>query len=177
MDSKYMSRIHVLILVFIISFIGLTARGSLAKDAAGTAKSAPTFTLTDIKSKKVSLSDFKGKVVLLNFWATWCVPCREEMPPLNKLYTDLKNEGFVVLGVSIDPSETPVKSFVTEKNIMYPVLMDSEKEVYFDLYAVLVLPTSFLIDKDGMIVEKILGERDWNSPEMKDKIMKLLKRR
>ena len=127
--------------------------------------------------RKVALGDFRGRLVFLNFFATWCVPCREEMPPLNSLYTALKNEGFVVLGVSIDPSETQVKSFVAEKNITYPVLMDSEKEVYFDLYAVLVLPTSFLIDKDGMIAEKILGERDWNSAEMKEKIRTLLKKR
>ncbi len=171
-----MRRSYVLILVFIIS-LSLSARESLAKDAAGMAKSAPTFTLTDITGKKVSLSDFKGKVVLLNFWATWCVPCREEMLPLNKLYADLKNKGFVVLAVSIDPAEESVKTFITEKAITFPVVMDSEKEVYFDLYAVLVLPTSFLIDKNGMIVEKILGEMDWGSPEIKEKIRTLLRMR
>ena len=135
---------------------------------------APDFTLTDIAGKKTSLAEFRGKVVLLNFWATWCGPCRAEMPSLNKLYLDLRDRGFVVLAVSIDTSDKPVKSFVAEKRLAFPVLMDKDKEVSFDLYGAMGMPTSFLIDKNGVITEKIMGEMEWDSPKMKEKILKLL---
>jgi peroxiredoxin len=148
-----------------------------ADSAQGSLKSAPEFTLSDINGKKVSLSDFKGKVVLLNFWGTWCGPCTAEMPSLNNLYAAFKNDGFVVLAVSIDPSERPVRSFIEAKGISFPVLMDPDKEAYFDLYAVFALPTSFLIDRKGMVVEKFLGDREWDSPDIKNKIADLLKKK
>ncbi len=148
-----------------------------ADNAQGSSKPAPEFSLSDINGKKVSLSDFKGKVILLNFWATWCGPCTAEMPSLNRLYAAFKNDGFVVLAVSIDPSDKPVRSFVSAKGITFPVLMDPEKEAYFDLYAVFALPTSFLIDRKGMIIAKVLGDREWDSPDMKNKIADLLKKK
>ncbi|MEW6116437.1 MAG: TlpA disulfide reductase family protein [Nitrospirota bacterium] len=142
--------------------------------AANPGSPAPAFTLTDISGKKISLSELKGKVVLLNFWATWCGPCKAEMPALNRLYIELKDKGFVILAVSLDTAEKPVKSFIAEKKLAFPVLMDSDKELSFDLYAVMGLPTTFIIDKKGIIVERILGDREWDAPQMKDKILKLL---
>lgn len=132
------------------------------------------FTLPDINGKKVSFSEFKGMVVVLNFWATWCGPCRAEMPSLNNLYNEYKDKGFVVLAVSVDTSEKPVKSFAREHKLAFPILMDKDKAVSFDEYAVLGLPTTFLIDKNGVVIEKIMGEREWDSPQMKEKILKLL---
>jgi peroxiredoxin len=135
---------------------------------------APDFTLNDIYGKRITLSEFRGNVVLLNFWATWCVPCRLEMPSLNNLYHEFKDKGLNILGISVDISEKPVRSFISEKRIIFPVLMDKDKEVYFDRYAALGLPVTFLIDRKGMIVERIIGEKDWGSPEMRGKILKLL---
>ena len=135
---------------------------------------AANFTLNDINGKKVSSSEFKGKVVVLNFWATWCGPCRAEMPSLNNLYNEYKDKGLVVLAVSVDTSEKPVKSFIKEYKLSFPVLMDKNKEVSFDDYGVLGLPTTFLIDKNGIVKEKIMGEMEWDSPRMKEKILKLL---
>jgi len=135
---------------------------------------APEFKLTDINGKRVALSDLRGKVVLLNFWATWCGPCRAEMPSLGNLYEALKGKGFVVIAVSVDTSEKPVKPFVSEKRISFPVLMDKDKEVAFDQYGVFGLPTSFLIDRRGVIVEKFMGERDWGSSDIKNKVLRLL---
>lgn len=135
---------------------------------------AADFTLPDINGKKVSFSEFKGKVVVLNFWATWCGPCRAEMPSLNNLYNEYKDKGLVVLAVSVDASEKPVKSFARELKLTFPVLMDKDKAVSFDEYAALGLPTTFLIDKNGIVIEKIMGEREWDSPQMKEKILKLL---
>ncbi|MFN3740801.1 MAG: TlpA disulfide reductase family protein, partial [Thermodesulfovibrionales bacterium] len=114
-------------------------------------RQAPDFSLNDLNGKSVKLSDFKGKVVLLNFWATWCNVCVDEMDSLNKAYRDMKGKGFVVIAVSIDQSKKPVSDFVKLKGLEFPVLLDPEKEVYFDRYAGFGLPISFLIDKKGNI--------------------------
>ncbi len=172
-----MRNILTLTMLFLFCSSALAQHAARADSTHGSLKPAPAFTLPDINGKKVSLSDFKDKVVLLNFWATWCGPCKAEMPSLNNLSTTFKNEGFVVLAISIDPSDKPVRSFVLEKGITFPVLMDPDKEVYFDLYAIFALPTSFLIDRNGIIVEKIMGDREWDSPEMKDKVLRVLRKR
>lgn len=138
------------------------------------ADAAPDFTLADLGGKKVSLSSLKGKVVLLNFWATWCAPCRAEMPALNKLYLDLKEKGLVVLAVSVDDAEKTVSAYMKQKKFSFPVLMDADKEVAFDSYGVTGLPTTVLIDRKGLLVETIVGERDWHEPQMKEKILRLL---
>lgn len=157
-------------------FIALFSREAVCLDTApDIGKLAPTFELADINGKKTDLSDYKGKVVLINFWATWCGPCKAEMPSLNKLFLSLKNDGLIVLAIAVDSSEEPVKSFLKNKTVDFPVLMDKEQDVYFDLYAVLGLPTSFLIDRDGIIREKIRGEREWDAQDIKEKIEKLLK--
>ncbi len=171
-------RLIVTLLLLFLFFSPLSAlQAAPAENAQESLKPAPIFELPDINGKKVSLADFKGKVVLINFWATWCGPCKAEMPSLNNLYAAFKNEGFVVLAVSLDPSEKPVRSFVAEKGLAFPVLMDPEKEVYFDLYAAFAMPTSFLIDRKGMIAEKFIGERVWDSPEIKDKVVRVLRKK
>jgi peroxiredoxin len=172
-----MRNIFTLTLLVLFFLSPLSQHTAWAESTQESLKPAPEFSLPDINGKKISLSDFKGKVILLNFWATWCGPCTAEMPSLNRLYAAFKNDGFVVLAVSIDPSDKPVRSFVSAKGITFPVLMDPDKEAYFDLYAVFALPTSFLIDRKGMIVEKVLGDREWDSPDMKNKIADLLKRK
>lgn len=172
-----MNRLYYFIAFVIIIGIVRTGEVFSVETAPETGKYAPAFNLKDINGKKVSLSDLKGKVVLLNFWATTCGPCKAEMPSMNNLHKALCDKGFTVLAVSIDTSERDVRSFISGKGILFPVLMDEDKEVYFDEYAVLGLPTSFLIDRNGVIIEKFLGVRDWDSPDMTNKIMTLLNRR
>lgn len=152
----------------------LCAGGMTSNAPAAAGASAPDFALKDISGKKVSLSGYRGKVVLLNFWATWCGSCKAEMPSLNNLYLELGSKGLAVLAVTIDTSEDTVRSFVADRKLAFTVLMDKEKEVYFDSYAVMGLPTTFLIDKKGNIVEKIIGEREWDAPQMKEKILRLI---
>lgn len=96
------------------------------------------------------------------------------MPSLNNLYLEFKKKGLVVLAISIDLNEKPVLSFISDKKLAFPVLMDKSKEVYFDSYAVMGLPATFIIDKNGLLIEKILGEQEWDSPKMKEKILDLL---
>src|SRR5208283_318169 len=158
----------ILLGVLIINFMA----GSIFAGVSGPA--AADFTLPDVHCTKVSLSAFKGHIVILNFWATWCGPCKAEMPSLNNLYLEFKNRGLVVLAISVDPTEKPVLSFISEKKLALPVLMDKSKEVYFDSYAVMGLPATFIIDKNGVLIEKIMGEQEWDSPKIKEKILKLL---
>jgi len=166
---------HILLLSIVL-LVTLFVRDAVSLDVARIGKPAPGFTLNDINGKKVSLSDYKGNVILLNFWATFCGPCKEEMPSLNNLYAALKKDGLIVLAVSIDDSEKPVQSFIRAKAITFPVLIDKDQQVYFEQYGVLGLPTSFIIDRDGIVRDKILGDRPWDSKDMKEKIGMLLSR-
>jgi len=136
---------------------------------------APDFTLNDISGKPVTLSQFRGKVVILNFWSIWCGPCLAEMPSLNKLYLEFKDKGLIVLAVAEDPAEKPVKSYLQEKGIAFPILMDKDRKIYFK-YSLFGIPVTFLIDKKGLIAEKFIGERDWSSSEMRGKVSKLLQK-
>lgn len=137
-------------------------------------KKAPDFTLKDLAGNSVSLSAFKGKVILLNFWASWCPPCRAEMPTINKLNELLKNRGFVVLAVSTDRSIYDVKDYISKNPVNFTVLMDYNLSVSRNLYKVFMMPTTFLIDRKGIIVKKYFGEQDWSRPEMIKEIEEIL---
>ncbi len=134
---------------------------------------APDFTLKDLNGKTVSLSALRGKVVLLNFFATWCPPCRAEMPALNRLYHALKPRGLEVFGVSTDRSSDDIKDFLEAHRVDFPILFDADRSASKQ-YRVFSMPTTFLIDKNGLLVEKFYGEYDWTEPETKGKIEKLL---
>ena len=126
---------------------------------------APNFTLPDLDGKMVSLTDYKGKVVLLNIWATWCPPCVEEMPSMEKLHQALKNESFEILAVSIDSTGSQVVApFMKKHKLSFHTLTDTKGTIK-NLFQTTGVPESLIIDKNGNIVEKIIGPRDWNSPD------------
>lgn len=127
---------------------------------------APDFTLKDLSGNNISLSSYKGKTVLLNFWASWCPPCRAEMPSLNKLNDLLKKRGFVILAVSTDKSVFDVKNYLKENPVNFTVLIDYNLNVSRNLYKVFMMPTTLLIDKKGIIVKKYFGEQDWSDPDL-----------
>jgi len=125
---------------------------------------APHFILPGLDGKMVSLADYKGKVVLLNIWATWCPPCVDEMPSMEKLHQELKGEAFEILAVSIDVSGAKaVLPFMEKHKLSFPALTDT-KGALKNLYQTTGVPESFIIDKDGIIVEKVIGPRDWDTP-------------
>jgi peroxiredoxin len=125
---------------------------------------APDFTLPDLDDKMVSLSDYKGKVVLLNIWATWCPPCVEEMPSMEKLHQELKDENFEILAVSIDVSGAQaVIPFMKKHKLSFAALTDTKGAIK-SLYQTTGVPESFIIGKDGIIAEKVIGPRDWATP-------------
>jgi peroxiredoxin len=127
---------------------------------------APDFTLPGLDGKMVRLADYKGKVVLINIWATWCPPCVEEMPSMEKLYRELKGEGFEILAVSIDETGAKdVRSFMKKYKLSFPALTDSKGAIK-SLYQTTGVPESFIIDKDGILVEKVIGPRNWAVPDV-----------
>ncbi len=136
-------------------------------------KEAPLFTLKDLSGRRVSLVDFRGKVVLLNFWATWCPPCISEIPKLNELREAYAGRDFEIIAVSTDRSLSAVKRFIKKRPVSFVVLHDEGIKVSRK-YNVFSIPTTFLLDKKGRIVEKFLGEYDWTSPEIRKKIDELL---
>ncbi len=137
------------------------SQSSVSADAAENV--APDFTLTDMDGQKVSLSQFRGQVVVLNFWATWCPPCREEMPSMEKLYRDYKDKGLVMLAVNVDENgRQAVEKFLQQTPYSFPILIDSESAAQ-NAYGVFRFPESFIIDRNGNVVEKIIGGRDWLS--------------
>lgn len=126
-------------------------------------KPAPDFTLLDMQGQQVSLSQFRGKVVILNFWATWCPPCRQEMPSMERLYRDFKEKDMVILAVNVDENgKQAVREFLQKMPYSFPILLDS-KNIAQNSYGVFRLPESFVIDRNGVVIEKIIGARNWLS--------------
>lgn len=133
---------------------------------------APDFTLLDLDGKQVSLSDYRGKVVLLNFWATWCTPCRAEMPDLQRTYDNLKDQGFVVLGVNIGERQVTAKGFARSLGITFPIVLDQDKVVTLEKYKVGPIPSSYFIDREGIIRHQFLGSM--NESFITSEVQKLL---
>ncbi len=123
---------------------------------------APDFTLPDIKGINVTLSELRGKVVLLNFWATWCVTCSEEMPAMEKLYQRFKNDNFEMLTVNIDKlGRSAVEPYMKKLELTFPVLLDPEGKIS-RMYQLTGVPETFIIGKDGVIVYKAIGPKEWS---------------
>lgn len=111
---------------------------------------APDFSLQSFSGKQISLSDHKGDVVMINFWATWCGPCRQEMPILDELYNRYERAGFQLLGVNIDDEPQRAKDMIAELGVSFPVLFDNTKEVS-ELYSVQAMPVSVMVDREGKV--------------------------
>jgi peroxiredoxin len=136
---------------------------------------APNFQLRDLDGNVVVLSHFRGKVVLVNFWATWCGPCRVEMPAMEQLYRAFSRQEFEILAVSTDPQGVTVtRPFQQEMGLTFPILHDAEFRVGL-AYGARTLPMSFVVDRRGLVRQKIPGARDWIAPEAKELIRTLLK--
>lgn len=115
--------------------------------------------------KLAHLSDLRGKVIVLNFWATWCPPCVEETPSLNELQARIAPAGGVVLGVSVDDDAQAYEQFLTAYHVSFPTYRDPTKKIAAD-YGSAIFPETYLIDRQGRIARKIIGEQDWNSGDI-----------
>jgi peroxiredoxin len=145
-----------MLFVVMIGLIGFAFYQMSGHQKPGIGDTAPFFTLTTLEGKQRSLHDSKGKVVILNFWGTWCEPCRQEMPVIQKMYETYHDKGLEVIAVNIAETAVSVSSFVQQVGITFPIWMDTEQEV-MQLYGVGSIPSTFVIDPTGVIRYKIQG--------------------
>lgn len=152
-----------------------------------TGAEAPAFTVTTLDGATASLSDYAGKVVLLNIWATWCVPCREEMPSMQRMYESLKKDGgaedFEILAVSIDATfgerdasgfvGGDLRAFAEEFGLTFPILHDPTGEIRYT-YQTTAVPESFVIGRDGVIYKKVAGATEWDNEVNQELVRRLL---
>jgi len=134
---------------------------------------APDIVGADPDRKTIRLSGLRGKVVFLNFWATWCVPCRLEMPAMERLYQAFKGQGFVVLAVNVQEGPSAVRAFVRELKLTFPVVLDPKGEAAAK-YLVRGLPATYLIGRNQVIVGRAIGAREWDSEDGRAYIRELL---
>ena len=136
---------------------------------------APNFQLRDSNGQFVTLSDLRGKVVLLNFWATWCGPCRVEMPAMEQLYRTFSRKDFEILAVSTDAQGVAVtRPFQQENHLTFPILHDADYRVGLT-YGARTLPMTFMVDRQGIVRHQIFGARDWGAPEAHQLVQMLMK--
>jgi cytochrome c biogenesis protein CcmG/thiol:disulfide interchange protein DsbE len=138
---------------------------------------APDFSLPDLQGKTVRLSDYRGKVVFLNFWATWCKPCKEEMPSMELLWDNFKSEDFVMLAISMDrvTTKNDIHPFIESMNLTFPVLTDSWGQTD-KRYKLMGVPETYIIDQNGVLREKVIGPRDWTLQDSVTTIVQLLQK-
>lgn len=135
---------------------------------------APDFGLVDLQGKTVRLSDFRGEVIFLNVWTTWCEPCRVEMPSMEVLYRRLADDGLVMLAVSADvDGREAVEQFVRKLGLTFPVLLDPDGVVP-GRYGTTGYPETFIVDRDGRVVAHEIGPRDWSDPRFERAIRGLM---
>jgi peroxiredoxin len=185
-DGKILSALGGLTMLAAVALILINAlSGRLPHSAANTdaaspvaaGKLAPDFTLTDLDGRPHSLTGLRGKIVFLNLWATWCPPCRAEMPSIQQLYSDFQNNhDFVVLAVSEDSDAKPVPGYVHQNHLTFPVLLDP-RNLVGEAYDVSGLPESFVIGRDGRIVAHHVGPYDWASADMRNALNDLIRAR
>lgn len=132
------------------------------------------FAYPSLAGDTVSLWGQRGRVVLVNIWATWCPPCREEMPSIQRLYEAFGDSGFTVLAVSIDADTTPVRPFVEELGLTFPILLDPRGSIQ-TLYGTVGVPESFVVDRSGRLVLRRLGADDWFSEAHRARVATLLR--
>ena len=138
---------------------------------------APNFSLPDLQGKTQRLTDYRGKVIFLNFWATWCKPCKEEMPSMQVLWDNLKNQDFMMLAVSMDRVTTTkdIPSFVETLKLSFPILTDSWGQTD-KRYKLMGVPETYIIDQNGVLREKVIGPRDWTRRESIETIVRMLQK-
>ncbi len=164
--------LQVLLLVALCGFL-YSIRDVFEEKIVQAGDSAPNFSVTTADGRTVTKDNFGGRLLILNFWATWCPPCVEEFPSLNNMADQLKNQGVVVLGVSIDKSEAAYKTFVQRNQPAFLVARDPEANIPTS-YGTFKWPETYVIDRSGKVVQKYIGPRDWSDPNIVNSIKALL---
>jgi thiol-disulfide isomerase/thioredoxin len=168
-----------LLIIFLISYTvsAKSLQESMAENGLAIPKkttSSINFELENLDGLKEQLTDYRGKVVFLNFWATWCGPCRIEMPSMERIYNEFQDDGMVILAVNLGESSAIAGEFMKSNNLSFPVLLDKDQTVA-TIYGVRSIPTSYLIDRDGNIMAMAVGAREWDSLSFRKLFREILK--
>jgi peroxiredoxin len=173
-DMKLLRRILPLLLL-LVGLIGpapaIAAQPNVLHPVQGR-PAAPGFALKDIDDKLHRLADYRGKVVIVNFWATWCPPCRFELPSMEKLWQATQDKDVVMLAINIGEDADTIFTFTSDYPVSFPLLMDRDSAV-IQTYPVLGVPTTFIIDPQGRIVYRAVGTREWDDPAIIKAILAL----
>lgn len=166
--------------LLVAAVLGAVVTGSLSaapvvEEAPKVGYRAPRFKLADLQGKPLGLGELEGKVVLLNFWASWCAPCVEEMPALRQLQAAMPATSFTVVALAQDIESADVSKFLKDHPVNFPVALDEDNDIA-RTYKVRGLPVTFLLDKKGQIVEKVMGPKAWHEGEWRAKIEALVKK-
>lgn len=173
MNKKNRIYVRVAILGLLLVALVFALYSSFVKDpnAVKVGSTAPNFSLEQLNGPEMSLSDLKGKGVVLNFWGTWCEPCKAEMPALQQKYEALKDKGLVVVGVNIGEAPVTVEPFVKQMGVNFPILLDRNSQIT-KLYRIGPIPTTFFVSPDGKVEEIFIGQM--NEAMIESKVAKIL---
>lgn len=156
---------------FLLAFDAATLAAAELKPWSG--KQPPPLDLKDLSGHAHRLADYRGKVILVNFWTTWCEPCRDEMPAIERLKEKLTGRPFVVLAVNVDEPEARIRKFLSALPLTFPVLVDDRGRLA-KAWGVRVLPASFVVGPGGDIQYSVVGDLDWSAREVADRIAEML---
>lgn len=168
-------RLQIGLCIFLLALPGMAgAEGRAVQSLPPVAKPfpAPDFTLKDEEGKEYRLSNYRGKVVVLMFWATWCPPCRYEMPSMERARRKVEGQDIVMLGVNVGEDDTTVFAFTGRYRVKFPLLLDRDGAVVAK-YPVTGLPTTFIIDPNGMVTHRAIGGREWDDDGLLVQLRKL----
>lgn len=168
--DKYLSQYLVGFLLLLLCQAAVAGKEPL-HPVKGT-PSAPEFNLMDVDGQRHTLAMYRGKIVIVNFWATWCPPCRFELPAMEKVWERLKNKGVVILGINVGEDADTIFTFTADYPVTFPLLLDSDSSI-IQKYPVIGLPTTFVINPQGRLVYKAIGTRDWNEDALVRQILEL----
>jgi thiol-disulfide isomerase/thioredoxin len=147
--------------------------GAIGFEFPGKLSQASVFKLKDLDGKSISLADYRGKIVLLNFWATWCGPCKAEMPSIQTFYQKNKSSGIILLSVNIGETEDVVRNYIEDNGFTFPVLLDGDQKIALD-YGIEGIPTTYLIGKGGHFLARLVSSFEWDSALFFDAIQPVL---
>jgi peroxiredoxin len=173
MDRRRADRaLKALLALLFLGFV-YVIRDSFEQRIVDVGDRAPNFAVTTESGRRISTSEFGGKLLVVNFWATWCPPCIEEMPSLNSFARQLGNDGVVVLGISVDSNENAYRNFLQRNQLAFHVARDPEAEIPAE-YGTFKWPETYVIDQRGRVVQKYIGPRTWTDPGLVNEIRALL---
>jgi peroxiredoxin len=167
-DNAVLGGIGVLLIAFVV-----TLSFTLEEHAAAEGKKAPPFSIRTDSGRTITPAHFGGKLLVLNFWATWCPPCVDEVPSLDALQRRFANKGVVVLGVSVDDNPNLYREFLAKNRVSFLTARTGSKGLSAD-YGTFKFPETYLIDQSGVVVKKVMGKEDWNDDRVISYVQSLL---